>query len=166
MANRPVGTVTFLFTDMEGSTRSWETHPAETQTALTRHDEIVATTIEAHSGAIILERGEGDSVFAVFARASDAVAAACEIQCAFRKETWPKDVPVRVRMAIHTGEAGTDYRGAHVNRAARIRGIAHGEQILISGVTAGIVRSALPNETSLIDLGQHRLRDVAETEHV
>jgi class 3 adenylate cyclase len=153
MTERPAGTVTFLFTDMEGSTRAWEAHPAQMQTALQRHDQIVTKRVEAHNGAIILERGEGDSVFAVFARASDAVAAACEIQCAFRKEAWPEDVPVRVRMAIHTGEAGTDYRGAHVNRAARIRAIAHGEQVLISGVTAGIVRSALPNEASLIDLG-------------
>jgi len=166
MTERPAGTVTFLFTDMEGSTRTWEAHPAQMQAALQRHDEIVAKSVEAHNGAIILERGEGDSVFAVFARASDAVAAACEIQCAFRKEAWPEDVPVRVRMAIHTGEAGTDYRGAHVNRAARIRGIAHGEQVLISGVTAGIARGALPNEASLIDLGQHRLRDVSEMEHV
>src|SRR5438552_241017 len=166
MTERPAGTVTFLFTDMEGSTRAWEARPAQMQAALKRHDQIVAKSVEVHNGAIIVERGEGDSVFAVFARASDAVAAACEIQCAFRKEAWPEDVPVRVRMAIHTGEAGTDYRGAQVNRAARIRGIAHGEQVLISGVTAGIVRGALPNETALIDLGQHRLRDVSEMEHV
>ncbi len=166
MANRPVGTVTFLFTDMEGSTRSWERHPAETQTALKRHDEIVATTIEAHGGAIILERGEGDSVFAVFARASDAVAAACEMQRALRQEMWPANVAMRVRAAIHTGETGPDYRGPHINRTARIRAIAHGEQILISGVTAGIVRGALPESASLIDLGQHRLRDVSELEHI
>src|SRR5437879_6982567 len=166
MANRPVGTVTVLFTDMEGSTRSWERHPAETQTALKRHDEIVATTIEAHGGAIILERGEGDSVFAVFARASDAVAAACEMQRALRQESWPAQVPMRVRMAIHTGEAAADYRGPHVNRAARLRAIGPGAQILISGVTAGIVRGALPDGMSLLDLGQHRLRDVAEVEHV
>ena len=82
MTNRPVGTVTFLFTDVEGSTRAWEAYPAETQTALKRHDEIVAGKIEAHNGALILERGEGDSVFAVFGRANDAVAAALEIQCA------------------------------------------------------------------------------------
>ncbi len=166
MTNRPVGTVTFLFTDMEGSTRAWEAHPAETQAALQRHDEIMASGIEAHHGAIVLERGEGDSVFAVFARASDAVAAACEIQRALHAQVWPAQVPMRVRMAIHTGEAGADYRGPHVNRAARIRGIAHGEQILISGVTGGIVRSALPEGASLIDLGQHRLRDVSETERV
>jgi class 3 adenylate cyclase len=140
--NRPVGTVTFLFTDVEGSTRAWEAHPAETQTALKRHDEIVAREIEANNGALILERGEGDSVFAVFARAADAVAAAVEIQRALRAQTWPVDVPMRVRMAIHTGEAGADYRGPHVNRAARLRAIAHGEQILISGVTAGILRDA------------------------
>jgi predicted ATPase/class 3 adenylate cyclase len=166
MTQRPVGTVTFLFTDMEGSTRAWEAHPAQTHAALQRHDEIVTKGIEAHDDALILERGEGDSVFAVFARASDAVAAACEIQCTLRKEQWPENVPVRVRMALHTGETGADYRGPHVNRAARIRAIAHGEQVLISGVTAGIVRGALPDSASLIDLGQHRLRDVSETERV
>ena len=164
--NRPVGTVTFLFTDVEGSTRAWEAHPAETQTALKRHDEIVAREIEAYNGALILERGEGDSVFAIFARATDAVAAAVEIQRALRAETWPAEVPMRVRMAIHTGEAGADYRGPHVNRAARLRAIAHGEQILISGVTAGILRDALPAGASLIDLGRHRLRDLSELEHV
>src|SRR5215468_6871896 len=145
MMNRPVGTVTFLFTDVEGSTRAWETHPAETQAALERQDEIVAR--------------EGDSVFAVFACAADAVAAAFEIQCALSAQTWPPNVPIRVRMAIHTGEAGADYRGPHVNRAARLRAIAHGEQILISGVAAGILRDALPNGASLIDLRRHRLRD-------
>src|SRR6266550_3847714 len=150
--NRPIGTVTFLFTDVEGSTRAWEAHPAETQTALKRHDEIVAREIEAHNGALILERGEGDSVFAVFARAADAVSAAVEIQRALHAQTWPVDVPMRVRMAIHTGEAGADYRGPHVNRAARLRAIAHGEQILISGVTAGILRDALPAGASLVDL--------------
>src|SRR5947207_982900 len=166
MTNRPVGTVTFLFTDVEGSTRAWEAFPAETQTALKRHDEIVAGKIEAHNGALILERGEGDSVFAVFGHANDAVAAAFEIQCELRAQTWPANVPIRVRMAIHTGEAGADYRGPHVNRAARLRAIAHGEQILISGVTAGILRDALPNGASLIDLQRHRLRDLAESEHV
>src|SRR5256885_11144806 len=164
--NRPVGTVTFLFTDVEGSTRAWEAHPAETQTALKRHDEIVAREIQAYNGALILERGEGDSVLAIFARATDAVAAAVEIQRALRAETWPAEVPMRVRMAIHTGEAGADYRGPHVNRAARLRAIAHGEQILISGVTAGILRDALPAGASLIDLGRHRLRDLSGLEHV
>src|SRR6266550_7507429 len=164
--NRPVGTMTFLFTDVEGSTRAWEAHPAETQTALKRHDEILAREIEAYNGALILERGEGDSVFAIFARATDAVAAAVEIQRALRAETWPAEVPMRVRMAIHTGEAGADYRGPHVNRAARLRAIAHGEQILISAVTAGILHDALPDGASLIDLRRHRLRDLSESEHV
>ena len=118
-----------------------------------RHDEIVVKQIEAFNGAIILERGEGDSVFAVFTRDSDAVAAAFEIQREMRQEPWPNRVPMRVRMAIHTGEADADYRSPHVNRAARIRAIGHGEQILISGVTAGIVRGSLPEEASLIDLG-------------
>jgi predicted ATPase/class 3 adenylate cyclase len=166
MARRPVGTVTFLFTDMEGSTRAWEKYPAETRAALKRHDELVAQEIESHHGAIVLERGEGDSVFAVFGGASDAVAAACGLQRALQQEAWPAHVPVRVLMAVHTGEASADYRGPHVNRAARIRAIAHGGQILISGVTAGIVRGTLPNEATLTDLGQHRLRDVSEMEHV
>jgi len=120
MQQRHVGTVTFLFTDMEGSSRAWESYQAETRAALQRHDEIVAREVEGHNGAIILERGEGDSVFAVFTRGSDAVTAAFAIQRAFKKEPWPTHVPVRVRMAIHTGEAATDYRGADVNRAARI----------------------------------------------
>lgn len=123
-------------------------------------------SIEAHNGAIILERGEGESVFAVFVLASEAVAAACEIQRALHKQSWPEHVPMRIRMAIHTGETRADYREPHVNRAARLRAIGHGDQILISGVTAGIVRGALPNDGSLIDLGPHRLRDVVETEHV
>src|SRR5258705_5003106 len=147
--NRPVGMVTFLFTDVEGSTRAWEAHPAETQTALKRHDEIVAREIEAYNGALILERGEGDSVFAVFSRAADAVAAAVEIQRALRAQTWPADVPMRVRMAIHTGETGADYRGPHVNRAARLRAIAHGEQTLISGVTAGALCAPLTPRASV-----------------
>src|SRR4051812_47979083 len=164
--SRPVGTVTFLFTDMEGSTRAWELRPAETAAALKEHDEILTRHVESQNGMIILERGEGDSVFAVFARPSDAVAAACQIQREIGSHHWPGKVPVRLRMAIHTGEAGADYRGPHVNRAARIRSIAHGGQVLISGVTAGIVRRTLPDGASLVDLGRHRLRDVAELEQI
>lgn len=166
MLERPVGTVTFLFTDMEGSTRAWESHPAEMAAALTKHDRIVAACVAGHQGCIILERGEGDSVFAVFARASDAVAAACNIQRSLRREIWPAQVAMRVRIAIHTGEADAGYRGPHVNRAARLRAIGHGEQILLSGVTAGIVRGSLPADGWLIDLGEHRLRDVSDIEHV
>ena len=166
MQQRPVGTVTFLFTDMEGSSRAWESYPSETRAALKRHDEIVAREVEAHKGALILEHGEGDSVFAVFTREGDAVAAAFDIQRAFQREPWPSHVPVRVRMAIHTGEAAADYRGPDVNRAARIRSIGHGEQILISAVTAGSIGSMLPDGAALLDLGQHRLRDLAHTEHL
>ena len=123
--------MTFLFTDMEGSSRAWELYPSETRAALQRHDEIVARAVEGHNGAMILERGEGDSVFAVFIHGSDAVAAAFDIQRAFQNEPWPSHVPVHVRMAIHTGEAATDYRGPDVNRAARIRAIGHGEQAIM-----------------------------------
>src|SRR3982751_5790859 len=97
VARRPVGTVTFLFTDMEGSTRAWEKYPSETGAALKQHDVIVAEAIETHHGVIILERGEGDSVFAVFTRPSDAVAAACKIQRAIRKAIWPANVSMRIR---------------------------------------------------------------------
>ncbi len=141
--------MTFLFTDMEGSSRAWESYPSETRAALQRHDEIVARAVEGHNGAMILERGEGDSVFAVFIHGSDAVAAAFDIQRAFQNEPWPSHVPVRVRMAIHTGEAATDYRGPDVNRAARIRAIGHGGQILVSDVTAiGCEISPRPNTCS------------------
>src|SRR5437667_12560799 len=99
MQHRPVGTVTFLFTDVEGSSRAWESYPSETRAALQRHDEIIAREVGGHNGSIIVERGEGDSVFAVFTRASDAVAAAFGIQCSFQEEPWPSHVPVRVRMA-------------------------------------------------------------------
>jgi class 3 adenylate cyclase len=91
---------------MEGSSSAWESYPDETRAALQRHDEIVTQEVESNNGAIILERGEGDSVFAVFARASDAVTAAFDIQRAFQKEPWPSHVPVRVRMAIHYRRSG------------------------------------------------------------
>src|SRR5438874_6889157 len=133
MADLPSGTVTFLFTDIEGSTRLWEQHPQAMEGALARHDALAAEVIGRHGGTLVKHRGEGDSLFAVFPRAVDAVSAAFALQQAFMAEPWPADAPLRVRMALHTGDASArdgDYYGAAVNRCARLRAAAHGGQIL------------------------------------
>jgi class 3 adenylate cyclase len=167
----PGGTVTFLFTDIEGSTARWEHHPGAMRQALARHDALLHDGITAHGGVVLTERGEGDSFFALFARPSDALAAACALQQALDREVWPEEVaPLRVRMALHTGEAGmregSDYRGVAVNRCARLRAAAHGGQVLLSGATYELVRDALPHDVSLRDLGAHRLKDLTRPERV
>ena len=167
----PAGTVTFLFTDIEGSTPRWVQHPAAMRAALARHDALLHESIAAHGGVVLTERGEGDSFFALFARASDALAAACALQQALAAEPWPEAVaPIRVRMALHTGESGLaegwDHRGAAVNRCARLRAVAHGGQVLLSGATYELVRDVLPPQVSLHDLGAHRLKDLTRPEQV
>lgn len=162
----PAGTVTFLLTDIEGSSRNWEASQEDMRTALRRHDGVLNTVIDEHGGIVLTERGEGDSFFAVFTRASDAVAAAAAVQRRLSEEAWPEATPMKVRMAIHTGEAGGDYRGPEVNRCARLRAVAHGGQVLISGATEAVVRRHLPGSIELLDLGQHRLRDLTQPEHV
>src|SRR3954469_22579110 len=117
-SGRPSGTVTFLFTDVEGSTGLWEEQPAAMSAALARHDELLNGAIRARSGVVFSTGGDG--VAAVFARAADAIEAAVEAQSAFDAEGWPAGVALRVRMALHTGEAeerGGDYFGPEVNRA-------------------------------------------------
>src|SRR5437763_640175 len=103
MSTLPTGTVTFLFTDVEGSTRLWEEHPAAMRQALARHDVLIEQAVEEHSGVVVRPRGEGDSRFAVFARATDAVATATAIQHALHAEVWSTPAPLRVRLALHTG---------------------------------------------------------------
>jgi class 3 adenylate cyclase len=171
MAAVPSGTVTFLFTDIEGSTRRWERHPAAMRAALARHDALLHAGIAAHHGVVLTERGEGDSFFALFARPSDALAAACTVQRSLLAEPWPSEVaPIRVRLALHTGEAGlwegSDYRGAAVNRCACLRAVAHGGQILLSQATYALVRDSLPPALTLADLGEHRLADLQRPERV
>src|SRR5438067_887229 len=115
----PSGTVTFLFTDIEGSTRLWEQHLEAMRAALTRHDALLTHSIQQHGGTVIKSRGEGDSFFAVFSRATDALAAAVAAQQALFTEAWPVELPLRVRIALHTGEADLrdrDYLGPAVNR--------------------------------------------------
>jgi predicted ATPase/class 3 adenylate cyclase/Tfp pilus assembly protein PilF len=169
MPDLPTGAVTFFFTDIEGSTRLWEQYPAQMRSALARHDALAAAIIAQHYGILMKHRGEGDSLFAVFAHATDAVAAACALQQAFVTEQWPAETPLRVRLALHTGEADLqdgDYYGAAVNRCARLRAIGHGEQVLLSLSTEELVRDQMPDGANLRPLGLHRLRDLTHPEQV
>lgn len=165
----PTGTITFLFTDVERSARLWEQAPEAMRAALTRHDLLAADLVGAHDGLLIKSRGEGDSLFAVFGSAPDAVGAACALGQALAAEAWPADTPLRVRMALHTGEADLrdrDYYGVAVNRCARLRALAHGGQILLSSRTRSLVHDVLPDGAALAALGARKLRDLAEPEYV
>jgi predicted ATPase/class 3 adenylate cyclase/Tfp pilus assembly protein PilF len=165
----PTGTLTFLFTDIEGSTRLWDRFPDEMRAALRRHDNLIETCVAEHAGVLVRPRGEGDSRFAVFTRASDAVAAAGIIQRRLADETWTVPSPLRVRIALHTGEADLrdgDYYGSAVNRCARLRSAAHGGQTLLSQATRDLVLDALPPGYSLLDMGEHRLKDLRAQEHI
>src|SRR5687768_4885841 len=169
MVELPTGTVTFLLTDVESSTALWEQAPEAMRSALARHDALFEDVIRAHGGVHIRPRGEGDSRFAVFVSASDGVAAAISIQQTFAAEPWPTPRPIRVRIGLHTGEAelrGHDYYGSAVNRCARLRGIGHGGQVLLTEATAVLGRDGLPAGTSLVDLGSHRLKDLTRPERV
>src|SRR5215207_927695 len=142
MTELPSGTVTFLLTDVEGSTALWEQAPAEMRAALARHDALFDQAVEAHGGVHIRPRGEGDSRFAVFASATDSIAAAVSIQRACAAEPWPTPRPIEVRIGLHTSEADPregDYYGAAVNRCARLRSAGHGGQTLLSEATAALV---------------------------
>ena len=139
----PAGTVTFLLTDIEGSSRLWANAPTAMPDAIARHDEILDEVIARHRGVRPVEQGEGESVVAVFTRARDAVAAALDAQRALLAEEWPIGAELRVRMALHTGDAQLrdegNYFGAAVMRSARLRAVAHGGQVLLSGATAELV---------------------------
>jgi len=169
MPELPTGTVTFLLTDIEGSTRLWEQYPDAMRAALARHDALAAAILAQHRGLLVKSRGEGDSLFVVFDRATDAVAAACDLQRAFVAEPWPAGIALRVRMALHTGELDHhegDYYGAAVNRCARLRAIAHGGQVVLSKTTHALAQEALPEGVSLRRLGSHRLQDLRRPEYV
>jgi class 3 adenylate cyclase len=121
MDGLPTGTVTFLLTDVEESTRLWEEHPEGMRQASVQHDAIIEFLTERCQGRVVRPRGEGDSRFCVFDRATQAVAAAAAIQRALHQEAWPSSVRLRVRVAVHTGEADLrdgDYYGSAVNRCA------------------------------------------------
>jgi class 3 adenylate cyclase/tetratricopeptide (TPR) repeat protein len=169
MAELPSGTVTFLLTDVEGSTPLWDQAADTMRAAMVRHDALFEHTVAAHDGIHIRPRGEGDSRFAVFGQVTDAVAAAVAVQLAFASEPWPTPRPIEIRIGVHTAEAqvrGGDYYGSEVNRCARLRGIGYGGQILLSEVTATLARGTLPSGVSLVDLGEYRLRGLSRPERV
>jgi predicted ATPase/class 3 adenylate cyclase len=158
-----------MFTDVVGSTRLWEQHPEAMRAALHRHDELIEQSVDYHRGVVVRPRGEGDSRFAVFPQASDAVLASTAIQIAVQREPWPLPDALHVRVAVHTGEADLrdeDYYGAAVNRCARLRGISHGDQVLVSEATAAVVRQQLPSDIALRSLGAYSLPDLSGPEMV
>ncbi|MDO2355059.1 BTAD domain-containing putative transcriptional regulator [Mycobacterium avium] len=161
--------VTFLLTDIEGSTAAWEADAAAMAVALARHDELVEQVVTSRGGRLIKTRGEGDATFSVFDRPSAGAAAAVELQDAIGHEPWALREPMRIRVALHTGEAELrdgDYFGRAVNRAARLRSLAAGGQILCSGATAELVIDTLPDDVVLTDLGMRQLRNLPRPEHV
>ncbi len=159
----PTGTVTLLLADVEGSTRLWQTQPEEMTAAIARLNQVVCEVIAAHGGVRPVEQGEGDSFVAAFARASDAIAAALELQRA-------PLAPIRLRIGVHTGEVQLrdegNYAGPTINRTARLRDLGHGGQTVLSGATEAMVIDRLPEGVWLTDLGTHPLRDLPRPERV
>ncbi len=165
----PDGVVTLLMTDVEGSTALWEEDPSAMARALADHDALVQEAVAANGGLLIKSRGEGDSTFSVFGNAPAAVTAAVAMQRSISQNRWTTPRPIRVRAAMHTGQAQVrdrDYYGGVPNRCARIRSIAHGEQTILSKSARDAVGNSLPKGVSLLDLGAHRLKDLSDPEHV
>jgi predicted ATPase/class 3 adenylate cyclase len=163
----PSGTVTFVFTDIEGSTQRWERGRTAMETALRRHDEVVRAAFARYGGHVF--KTIGDAFCAAFARPEDGVAAVLDAQRSLAAEDFSAVDGLPIRAAVHTGtadERNGDYFGPAVNRVARLLAIGHGGQVLVSGVTADLVQGDLPAQTSLRDLGEHRLRDLARPEYV
>ena len=167
MAGFPTGTVTFLFTDIEGSTRLWEHDREAMSEALVRHDELLRKAIDQRDGSVFATGGDG--LAAAFTCAADAAAAAIDAQRSLAAQRWPTATPIRVRIGVHTGEADErdgDYFGPQVNKAARLMAVAHGGQVVCSQVTAELIRDGLDAGVDLLDLGEHRLRDLSRPERV
>ncbi|HEY9179790.1 MAG TPA: adenylate/guanylate cyclase domain-containing protein [Candidatus Baltobacteraceae bacterium] len=164
---RPTGTVAFLFTDVEASVARWEKHPEAMRAAIERHDTLLCASIEAGGGYVF--KTVGDAVCAAFPTADAAVRAAVEGQRIIRDEDWSEIDGLRVRMAVHSGAAESregDYFGQTVNRVSRLLSLAHGDQVVVSGIAKELCEGALPSGVTLRDLGAHRLRDLAYPEQV
>jgi predicted ATPase/class 3 adenylate cyclase len=168
MADLPSGTVTFLFTDIEGSTVLWERDRLAMAVAVNRHLDLLRTATESQGG--VLFKVVGDAAQAAFATAEAALLAAIAAQRTMLVEPWPAEVAgLRARMALHTGEAHPetgDYLAPSLNRLSRLLAVGHGGQVLLSQAAQQLVRGALPTGTELLDLGEHRLRDLLEPERV
>jgi class 3 adenylate cyclase len=165
----PDGTVTFLMTDVVESTLMWLQGRASMYQAMRRHDQLLTSAIEANGGVVLKERGEGDSFFAVFQRATDAVAAALEGQQAIQSEEWPEGISLSVRMALLTGEADAadrDYRSPAVNRCAKLRRRAVGRQVLVSETTYSIVADILRDDIQLVSVGKRLLEGHERPEEI
>jgi predicted ATPase/class 3 adenylate cyclase len=167
--NQPpgAGPPTFVFTDIEGSTLRWELHPSAMRGALERHDAIVSERLASHGGHVF--NTIGDAFCAAFRNPLDAARAAIAVQRALGAEDFSDVEGLRIRIALHTGyaeERGGDYFGASVNRVARLLAAGHGNQIVLSGVTRDLLRGAADVEFELLDLGEHRLKDLLRPEHV
>jgi predicted ATPase/class 3 adenylate cyclase/DNA-binding CsgD family transcriptional regulator len=166
----PAGTVTFLLSDIEGSTRLWQDEPEGMARAVPEHYALLQEAVARHGGVRPVEQGEGDSIVAAFSRGSDAAAAALEIQRCMRTHEWPEGPDLRVRVALHTAEAQLrdegNYFGLALSRCARLRELAHGGQVLMSRATHDLVVDRLPTGARLADRGVHRLRDLGRPEHV
>ncbi len=168
-AELPTGTVTFLFTDIEGSTQLWERHPQTMRAALAHHDALLEAAVAANGGRVVKHTGDG--AYAAFGRAADALAAAVAFQKALLAAPWADLAPDRLasRCGMHSGEAELrqgDYHGPALNRAARIMSAGHGGQVLLSAITAGICEGSLPPGAALRGLGEHRLRGLARPEPI
>jgi len=167
MITVPSGTVTFLFTDIQGSTRLWQDNPSAMEIALKRHDEILKKTVHLNNGHVF--KTVGDAFCCAFTQAIDAVKAALTVQLIIREEDWETSRPIRVRMSLHTGaarERDNDYFGPPVNRVARIESLAHGGQVVMSRATAELVRDILPEGVWIEDKGSHRLKDLSRPEEI
>jgi class 3 adenylate cyclase len=166
----PVGTVTFFLSDIEGSTRLWEADAEAMAAAVAVHYELLGEAVAAHGGVRPVEQGEGDSIVAAFSRASDAVAAALDVQRALCGCDWPGGAVLAVRIALHTAEAQLrdegNYFGVGLSRCARLRAIAHGGQIVVSRAVHDLVVDRLPDGAAFVDCGVHRLRDLGRPEQV
>jgi predicted ATPase/class 3 adenylate cyclase len=164
---RPSGTVTLLFTDIEGSTRRWERHGEAMGAAVRQHDDLLRAAIESHGGYVF--KTSGDMFCAAFTRTGEAVAAAVDVQRAMEAADFSAVEGMRVRVALHAGtceERDGDYFGPSVNRVARLLSIAHGGQIVLSGAVAELAYDELPQDCATVDYGQHRLKDLSHPEHV
>ncbi|MBS1718330.1 MAG: tetratricopeptide repeat protein [Armatimonadetes bacterium] len=163
----PTGTVTFLLTDIEGSTKLWESDSNAMRAVLARHDEIVGEALRSHGGYVF--KAMGDAYFASFASPTAAVRAMEAAQRAVLEEPWPSHLPIKVRMALHSGTAefrGGDYFGQTLNRAARVLTAGHGGQSLLTQAALELLRDDMPKGTTIADLGEHRLKDLGRPERL
>ena len=168
-ADLPTGAVTFLLTDIEGSTNLWEAYPRAMASVIARHHEIVADCVEGCDGRQPRSQGEGDSTLSVFARATDAINAVLAVQRALAAEPWPEAIKLKVRAGLHTGEAEVragDYFGAAVSRTARVRALARGGEVLLTQTTAQLAVDQLPAGVKLRHAGSRALRGLSREEEI